>query len=242
MGVSTTSAGRPSPLIAWLGSSIGKKTIVAVTGIAMVLFLIGHLLGNLTFFAGPHAMNSYAQHLRDLGPLLWLARIGLLVAVGLHIWFTMRLWQENHAARPSKYLHQSRVQSTVFARTMRFTGLVVFAFVIFHLSHFTWQIVDPAYQSYHVTVDGRPAHNVFRMVVAGFSVPVISGFYILSLGLLAFHLSHGVASLFQTLGLSNQSLRPRFELAGRVLAWALFVGFSAIPVAVLLGFGREALK
>jgi succinate dehydrogenase / fumarate reductase cytochrome b subunit len=244
MGASTisTAARRRPPAQAWLFSSIGKKTVVALTGIVLVLFVIGHLLGNLTFFFGPAAMNSYALHLRDLGPLLWLARIGLLVAVGLHIWFTMMLWKENHAARPQKYAVKSRVQSTVFARTMRFTGLVVFAFVIFHLAHFTWQIVDPVFQNYETTVDGRAAHNVYRMVVAGFSVPWVSAFYIVSLALLASHLSHGIASLFQTLGINNQKLRPAFERAGRLIAWVLFLGFSAIPVSVLLGLGKEALK
>ena len=101
MGASTTSAARkPSPVTAWLFSSIGKKTVVAVTGILLVLFVIGHLLGNLTFFCGPDWINAYAVHLRDLGPLLWVVRLGLLAAVGLHIFFTMKLWQENHAARP----------------------------------------------------------------------------------------------------------------------------------------------
>ena len=235
-------ANRRSPISAWLFSSIGKKTIVAATGIALVLFVIGHLLGNLTFFFGPDAMNGYAVHLRDLGPLLWLARIGILAAVALHIYFTMLLWKENQAARPAKYLHRSRVQTTVFARTMRLTGLVVFAFVIFHLSHFTWMIVDPAYRSYESTVEGHPAHDVYRMVVAGFRHPLVSAFYILSLALLASHLSHGIASLFQTLGLNNQQLRPRFERLGRLVAWALFAGFSSIPIAVLLGVGGPALK
>jgi succinate dehydrogenase / fumarate reductase, cytochrome b subunit len=243
MGAGTSTATRrKSPIANWLFSSIGKKTIVGATGIMLVLFVIGHLLGNLTFFFGPAAMNSYAVHLRDLGPLLWLARIGILAAVAAHIWFTMLLWKENQAARPSKYLHRSRVQSTVFARTMRLTGLVVMAFVVFHLAHFTWLIVDPGYKSFETVVEGHPAHDVYRMVVSGFSVPVVSGFYVLSLALLASHLSHGIASLFQTLGLSNQRLRPRFEFAGRALAWLLFVGFSSIPIAVLAGVGRETLK
>ncbi len=242
MGVLTTPSARSSPLSGWLNSSIGKKTIVAITGVAMVIFLVGHLLGNLTFFLGPLAMNGYALHLHDLGPLLWLARTGLLAAVALHIYYTMRLWQENHAARPEKYLHRSRVQSTVFARTMRLTGLVVFAFVVFHLSHFTWLIVHPEFRTFETMVDTRRAHDVFRMVVAGFSYPLVSAFYVLSLGLLAFHLSHGVGSLFQTLGFNNQRLRPRFERAGHALAWLLFAGFSSIPIAVLLGVGRETLR
>ncbi len=240
MGSSTTTAARkPSPVQAWLFSSIGKKTVVAVTGILLVLFVIGHLAGNLTFFFGPDWINAYAVHLRDLGPLLWVARIGLLVAVGLHIFFTMKLWQENHTARPEKYAVKNRVQSTVFARTMRLTGLIVFAFVIFHLAHFTWLIVHPEFRAWH---DAQGRHDVFRMIVDGFSYPLVSGFYILSLALLASHLSHGIGSLFQTLGLSNRRLQPLFAKGGKFIAWALFVGFASIPVSVLLGFGHAALK
>jgi succinate dehydrogenase / fumarate reductase cytochrome b subunit len=240
MGATTTAVARkPSPVAAWLFSSIGKKTIVAVTGILLVGFIAAHLGGNLTFFFGPDAINSYAVHLRDLGPLLWLARIGLLVAVGLHIFFTMKLWQENHTARPDKYAVKSRVQSTVFARTMRLSGLIVLAFVVFHLAHFTWMIVYPDYRSWH---DAAGRHDVFRMIVAGFSLPLVSGFYILSLALLASHLSHGIGSLFQTLGISNRRLQPLFTSGGKIVAWALFAGFAAIPVSVLLGFGHAALK
>jgi succinate dehydrogenase / fumarate reductase cytochrome b subunit len=243
MGVTVSTAiRRPSPASTWLFSSIGKKTVVAATGVALVLFVIGHLLGNLTFFFGPAVMNGYAVHLHDLGPLLWLARIGILAAVTAHIFFTMLIWKENDAARPAKYVHRSRVQSTIFARTMRLTGLIVFAFVVFHLAHFTWMLVDPGYRSYEATVDGHPAHDVYRMVVAGFSHPLISAFYILSLGLLASHLSHGIASLFQTLGLSNQQLRPRFERAGKLISWTIFAGFASLPIAVLLGVGRASLN
>lgn len=246
MGTATTSTGRASavhPLAAWLFSSIGKKTIVSLTGIALVLFAIGHLGGNLTFFAGPDWINAYALHLRDLGPLLWVARIGLLVAVGLHIFFTMLLWKENQAARPSKYSVKKSVQSSVGVRTMRMTGLIIFAFVVFHLAHFTWQFVDPDYRHFEYDLHGTEVHNVFRMIVVGFSNPLISIFYVVSLALLAFHLSHGIASLFQTLGITNKRLRPVFELAGNIIAWGLFIGFSSIPISVLIfGYGKDHLS
>lgn len=220
---------------AWLFSSIGKKTVVAVTGIALVLFVIGHLLGNLTFFFGPEAINSYAMHLRDLGPLLWVARIGLLGAVGLHIFFTMLLWKENQSAKPQKYAVKAPIKTTVFARTMRLTGLIVLAFIAFHLAHFTLWIIDPQYSSYHAVVDGHEVHDVYRMVVTGFSNPFVSLFYIFSLALVASHLSHGIGSLFQTLGITSQRMRPVYETGGKVLAWALFAGYAAIPLSVLLG-------
>jgi len=225
-------------VLAWLFSSIGKKTVVALTGIALVLFVVGHLLGNLSIFFGPEALNSYAMHLRDLGPLLWVARIGLLVAVGLHIGFTMLVWKENQEARPQKYAVAAPMKTTIFARTMRLTGLIVLAFIAFHLAHFTLLIIQPGYASFRTEIDGREVHDVYRMVVLGFRNPLVSGFYIFSLALVAFHLSHGIGSLFQTLGLSNKTLRPTFEIAARVIAWALFAGYAAIPVSILLGLGK----
>jgi succinate dehydrogenase / fumarate reductase cytochrome b subunit len=225
--------------VAWLFSSIGKKFVVAVTGLVMVGFVIGHLLGNTTIFFGPEAVNSYAMHLRDLGPLLWVARIGLLAAIVLHVFFTMLLWKENQAARPQKYAISAPMKTTVFARTMRLSGLIVLAFVAFHLAHFTWHWVQPANATFHAEVDGRQVHDVYAMVVLGFRNPLVSGFYIFSLALVAFHLSHGIGSLFQTLGLSNNTLRPAYETAAKVLAWALFVGYSSIPISILLfGLGK----
>jgi succinate dehydrogenase / fumarate reductase cytochrome b subunit len=244
MSTTSLSAKRASnPLAAWLFSSIGKKTIVAGTGILLVLFLIGHLGGNLTFFFGPEWINSYAKHLHDLGPLLWVIRLGLLAVIALHIFFTMLLWKENHTARPIKYEYKTHVQSSVFARTMRMSGIIILAFVLFHLAHFTLRIVDPAYSQMRTMLDGHEVMDVYRMVVVGFSNPLVSGFYVLSLGLVAFHLSHGVASLFQTLGITNRKLRPVFEKGGQLLAWLLFLGFASIPLSVLVfGLGKEALK
>lgn len=241
--LSSAGLSAPSPLVRWLFSSIGKKLVVALTGIGLVLFVISHLLGNLTIFAGPEAMNSYAMHLRDLGPLLWVARIGLIGTVVLHIYFTMLLWQENAAARPQKYAVKANIKTTVFARTMRLSGIFLLAFVIFHLGHFTLMFVNPEYKTYHAMVDGHEVHDVYRMVVTGFSHPVISLIYVIAMGLLAFHLSHGIGSLFQTLGFSNQRMRVIYERVARVVAWALFAGFSSIPIAVVVfGLGKNYVK
>jgi succinate dehydrogenase / fumarate reductase, cytochrome b subunit len=228
------------PFVAWLASSIGKKTVVAATGIFLVLFVIGHLLGNLTIFFGPNAINSYAEHLLDLGPLLWLARVFLLACVVLHIYFTMRLWSENHAARPVKYIAANPVSTTIFARTMRLSGLIVLAFVLFHLAHFTLGLVYPQYA--HLK-DSLGRKDVFAMVVHGFEIAPVSIFYVVGLFFLTFHLSHGIGSLFQTLGLSNGPLRKSWETGSKTLAWLLFIGYSAIPVSILLfGYGKEAIK
>lgn len=213
--------------------------MVSLTGVILVLFVIGHMVGNLTIFFGPDAINSYAVHLRDLGPLLWVVRLGLLTAVVLHIVFTMLLWKENAAAKPQKYAVKATIQTTIFARTMRMTGLFVLTFVVFHIAHFTLLIVHPEYRTYHTMLDGHEVHDVYRMIIVGFSNPIVSIFYIVAMGFLAFHLSHGIGSLFQTLGFSNQRMRVLYERGARIVAWGLFVGFSAIPAAVLLfGLGK----
>ena len=234
-----TSPGLANASVAWLFSSIGKKTVVAVTGIVLVLFVIGHMLGNLTVFFGPDAINAYAMHLRDLGPLLWLVRLVLLTAVVAHIWFTMLVWKENLAAHPQKYAVFAPMKTTIFARTMRLTGLFVLAFIAFHLAHFTLFLVNSAYAGFHTDLDGKQVHDVYRMVIVGFRNPFVSLFYIVALALVAFHLSHGIGSLFQTLGLTDKRLRPIYETGGPILAWVLFLGYAAIPVSVLFfGLGN----
>ncbi len=231
--------GLTNSFLAWLFSSIGKKTVVALTGIVLVLFVIGHMLGNMTVFFGPDVINAYAMHLRDLGPLLWLIRLAMLSMVALHIWFTMLVWKENLAAHPQKYAVFAPMKTTIFARTMRLTGLFVLAFVVFHLAHFTLFLVNPGYAGFHTELHGQPVHDVYRMVILGFRNPFVSLFYIVALGLLAFHLSHGIKSLFQTLGLTDRKLRPIYEAGAPVLAWILFIGYTSIPVSILFfGLGN----
>jgi succinate dehydrogenase / fumarate reductase cytochrome b subunit len=233
----------PCPGWLWLNSSIGKKIIVAVTGIALVAFVIGHLLGNLTIFLGPDAINAYGAKLQSLGPILWAIRLGLLAILVAHIYFTMKLWQENKAARPQKYIASNPVGTTVFARTMRLSGLIVLAFVIFHLAHFTVRVVDPSFAKMHTMLEGHEVHDVYKMVVAGFSNGPVVFIYIVGLFLLTFHLSHGISSLFQTLGITNRRIRRNYETAGRILAWALYIGYISIPVSIyFFGLGKGALQ
>ncbi len=236
----TTKRRPANPLIAWLLSSIGKKTVVAVTGLALVGFVLGHMAGNMTFFFGPDAINAYAMHLKDLGIFLWVIRLGLLAIVSLHILFVVLLTVENKKSRPMGYEVKSRVQASIFVRTMRLTGIVVLAFVVFHIAHFTAQIIYPSYSTLEATLpDGHVVHDVYAMVTIGFSHPLIAIFYVVAMGLLAFHLSHGISSLFQTLGLANRRLLPVFQRAGLALAWILFLGFSAIPTSVgIFGLGK----
>jgi succinate dehydrogenase / fumarate reductase cytochrome b subunit len=215
-------------------SSVGRKMIVAVTGVILILFVIGHLLGNLQIFLGPEWINGYAEHLRDLGPLLWVIRAFLLVVVIAHIYYTIRLAIENRRARPERYRRKDTVKATLASRTMVMSGLILLAFIIYHLLHFTVRVTDPRFAT--LPKDPLGHYDVYSMMIYGFQSPLVSGFYILAMFLLALHLSHGSSSFFQSLGLNNQKLTPRLALGGRIFAWALFVGYSSIPAAVLLGW------
>jgi succinate dehydrogenase / fumarate reductase cytochrome b subunit len=234
---STATSSKSSRNVCWplLSSSIGRKWIVAVTGVLLILFVIGHLAGNLSIFLGQDAINAYGQFLHDLGEILWVVRIVLFVAVVLHITCTILLWHENLRANPRKYAVASNLETTIYARSMRLSGLVVLAFIAFHLAEFTWQWFTPEYKTW---MDAQGRHDVYRMVIAGFSNPFVSGFYIIAIGLLAMHLSHGIASLFQTLGLTTAKLRPFFARVGLIVAWVIFAGYISIPLAVILGLLR----
>jgi succinate dehydrogenase / fumarate reductase cytochrome b subunit len=219
-------------------SSVGKKFVVAITGIILILFVIGHLVGNLQIFLGPDWINSYAQHLRDLGIFLWVIRGFLLIAVVLHIYFTILLAIENRHARPQRYVERDYVKATVASRWMVLSGLMVLAFLIYHLAHFTVRVTDPRFAL--LKADPLNRYDVYSMMVYGFQNYYVSAFYVLGMWLLALHLSHGSSSFFQSLGLNNQKLTAPLARGGRILAWLIFIGYSAIPVAVLLGLVKPA--
>jgi succinate dehydrogenase / fumarate reductase cytochrome b subunit len=219
-------------------SSVGRKMIVAVTGVILILFVIGHLLGNLQIFLGPEWINAYSQHLRDLGPLLWMIRLFLLTAVLLHIYFTILLAIENRRARPERYIEMNYVKASWASRHMVVSGLVVLAFIIFHLLHFTARKFNPQFPL--LKLDPLNRYDVYSMMVYGFQNVYVSIFYILGLFLLTLHLTHGSSSTFQSLGFNNQRLTPKLTVGGRIFAWLLFIGYTSIPVAVLLGFIKPA--
>jgi succinate dehydrogenase / fumarate reductase cytochrome b subunit len=216
-------------------TSIGKKLVVAITGFLVLAFVIAHMAGNLQIYAGPEKINAYAKFLKDLGPLLWVARIGLLVVVALHVIFTLQLARQNRLARPEGYKYMKTVQASSGSRFMVLSGLTILAFLVYHLLHFTLGVTHPEYLSLEYDLNGDRVHDVYAMVVIGFQKPLISGFYILSMGLLCWHLSHGVSSLFQTLGLASPKQEPRIKSLGYALAGIIFVGNVSIPVSILLG-------
>lgn len=215
-------------IMSFYRTSIGKKTVMAVTGIIGVGFVIGHMIGNLQIYLGAEALNRYARFLHGLGELLWVARIVLLTAVLLHIAAAVQLTIENRKARPARYVKQKHQESTFASRTMRYGGVILLLFIIYHLLHFT--------------IGGAPGgpelnkDNVYNNVVYGFQNPIVSAFYILAMASLGFHLMHGAWSMFQTLGFNNRRFNRMLRNVAMVIGIALFVGNISIPISVLLGF------
>ncbi len=216
-------------------SSIGKKIVVALTGAMLILFLLGHVVGNLLVFAGREAMNDYAEFLLHMmhGTGIWVARIGLLVALVLHIVATVSLVRQNRAARDVDYSCKETVQASKSSRIMIWSGLTVLAFVIFHILHFTVR-VDSGLANLHDPAN-PDRHDTFGMVVAGFQNPLVVLFYIVGISLLCSHLSHGIASVFQTLGWRSKKVAGPEKKLGWAIAILLWLGFLSIPVATMMG-------
>jgi succinate dehydrogenase / fumarate reductase cytochrome b subunit len=225
-------------------SSLGKKFIMAVTGFFLFAFVAGHLVGNLQVFLGPEAINRYGHFLQSNVELLWPVRLGLLAIIGLHIWSATKLSAENRAARPVGYADYKPVGSTYASRTMLMSGLIVFFFIVYHILHYTVRVqaINLTGQSFAHMPDLENRHDVFRMMIIGFSHPLVVLFYVVGVGLLCLHLSHGASSMFQSLGWKNRAYGPFLDKAARVVAIAIFVGYISIPVAIQFGYGRQAAK
>jgi succinate dehydrogenase / fumarate reductase cytochrome b subunit len=211
-----------------LGSTIGKKVVMAVTGIILLAFVVGHMIGNLQIYLGPHAINEYGRFLREFlhGGGIWIARAGLLVAVALHIWAAVSLTLENRAARPVGYRRHKRLESTYASRTMVWSGPILALFIAFHLADLTFGAVTPGF------VEG----DVYNNLIRSFSRVPASAFYILAMLALGLHLYHGAWSMLQSLGVNHprwNRLRNRLTLA---LTAAVVIGNISFPVAVLAGW------
>ena len=223
----------PAHAQSFFRSSVGLKIVMALTGIVLFGFVIGHMIGNLQVYLGPEVFNHYAELLRELGHgmALWIARAGLLVAVGLHIWSAWALTVRNAKARPQGYRQLAHVRSTYASRTMRWSGVILLLFIVYHLLHFTIGVhaVHPQF------VPGDAYHNF----VTGFQNPLVSGFYILAMLALGLHLYHGAWSFMQTLGLSH----PRYDhlryAFAALVTLVIVAGNLSFPVAVLTGFVHE---
>jgi len=216
-------------------SSLGKKFIMAVTGFGLVGFVIIHMLGNLQIFLGPDTLNTYAKFLKTSAEVLWAFRLGLLGMAVLHLVCAISLVRDNIKARPADYKKEKQL-STWASRTMILSGLIVSAFIVYHILHFTVQVTDPTYQTMTTQLNGHDVHDVYRMVITGFSNPYISTFYIISVALLCWHLSHGVSSMFQSVGLRNRRSAPLLDKVAIGISFVVFLGMSSVPAAVLFKF------
>lgn len=225
----------------FLQSTLGRKLLMALSGFVLAGFVLVHMLGNLNFFVGPAALNSYAHHLQSLpAPILWGFRGTLLFAVAVHVWAAVGLARDNARARPQAYKMKKTLQATYASRTMMMTGLILVCFIAFHIAHFTLKVAPAPYTPAPFELEMEGAHltvpDVYRMMVDGFLNPWISLFYVLGTGLLCVHLSHGVSSMLQTLGLRNETWRYRLNVLAGLYGLAVFVGFAAIPVSVMMGW------
>lgn len=215
-------------------SSLGKKYVMAITGLLLFLYVIAHMAGNLQVYLGPEPLNHYAELLHSKPGLLWTARVGLFVIAVLHIISALQLAAENRAARPQRYA-EGKPLASLASRTILLSGLIVFAFIVYHLMHFTLGVTNPDFMDLN---DAAGRHDVYTMVVEGFRNPYVSVFYIVSMGLLCLHLSHGVSSLFQSLGIRRKSTLASFNRFARISAIVIFIGNCSIPIAILAGVVR----
>lgn len=213
-------------------STLGKKYIMAITGFLLFGFVIVHMLGNLQIFLGANAINEYAELLKSKPALLWSARLGLLTIAILHIVTAIQLVLRNRAARPVSYGIAKPVGASLSSRLTAVTGTLIFAFIVYHLLHFTVGVINP---DFLLLRDAQDRHDVFGMMIRGFSNPLVAGVYLIAMALLCSHLRHGVSSMFQSLGLKSGAYDTLIDRIALVAAAAIFLGNCAIVIAVLAG-------
>ena len=218
-----------------LSDSIGRKAVMAVTGLLLVVFLIGHLLGNMTIFKGAAGINSYAEHLHQLTPVVWGNRIVMGLAIVLHIILAIQVTLENWAAKPVKYQVSRSLRATFSSKNMIWTGVIVAVFVGYHLLQFTIRATPGLVLQSEVLPGGAERFDVFTMVVTSMQGALVAAVYVVAMVAVFLHLKHGIQSLFQTSGLSNAVMLPRYGIAGILLSVIFLIGFGSIPVVILLG-------
>ena len=218
-------------------SSLGKKYLMALSGLVLIGFVFVHMAGNLQILMGQEKINAYAHALQSLPmPILWGSRLFLLAAVVVHAVTAYQLIKENRRARPHSNYIETTKKAGLASLRMGLTGSILLAFIVFHLLHFTIRTIYPEYSDMMTLVgspDSNEIHDVYSMVLAGFQHTWISVFYVVAMFLLCGHLAHGVSSAFQSLGIRSETWRGKLELAAKAYAWLIFVGFSIVPVLVL---------
>jgi len=219
-------------------SSLGKKYLMALTGAALFVFLIGHLAGNLQVFGPPELINGYAHFLKSKPAMVWGARLGLLACVVLHIASAVTLAKLNAAARPQAYAAKGAYGASVASQYMLPTGIVIASFIVYHLAHFT--VLLPGvngvgdFSKLTTTLHGETVPDVYAMMVLGFEVWWVTLFYLVAQALLFMHLNHGLAAMFQSLGFRDHVWWPRIQCFAKAASIALLIGYCVIPVAIYL--------
>jgi succinate dehydrogenase / fumarate reductase cytochrome b subunit len=221
-----------------LTDSVGRKLLMAVTGFMMLFFVLVHMLGNSSIFINTqtptgvsHAINAYAEKLHSLGAFVWVFRSFMLLMLGVHVWLGITLTLENSAANPSKYAVNKKLKATFSSETMIWTGILLLAFLIYHLAQFTLRVTPDIIEPARFNKPG----DVYSMVVASFKFTPIAAIYVAAMVVLFLHVSHGIHSFLQTLGMCNDRTLPTFTAIAKLVAVIFLVGYSAIPVTILAG-------
>jgi succinate dehydrogenase / fumarate reductase cytochrome b subunit len=214
----------------FMSSTVGRKILMAITGSLLVVFLCIHLLGNSFIYLG--WINAYGERLHSMPALVWAARIGMLLLLAVHIFFGITLTLENNAARPQAYAVKKDVRATFAGKTMIWTGLLIVAFLIYHLLHFTLRMTNPEISS---GIDALGRLDVYKMIVLSFKNVLISGAYMAALIVVGLHIFHGIQSFVQTFGFNSDKSLPCVESTGKGIAFILFLGYASIPLVIILG-------
>lgn len=217
-------------------STVGRKILMAVTGLLLVGFITVHLLGNLSIFAGPDGINAYAVKLHSLGALVWVFRLIMLALFAVHIYFGITLSMENRTATPTNYALKKRTKTTFSGESMLYTGGILLAFLIYHLLHFTLQVTNPAISAQNLPLDAAMRPDVYSMVILSFQKVFISLVYIIGMIALFLHLTHGLSSFVQTFGWNNGPSLEKVSVGGKLVAVCFLLAYVAIPVLILARF------
>ena len=212
-------------ILSIMNENVGRKVLVALTGFAMVLFVAAHLAGNLTILGGPERINAYGEHLHSLPVLLWPLRLFMLAALAAHVYFGIILTLENRKAGHGGYAVVRRQRTSFSGRTMIWTGLALLLFILYHVLHFTLHLTPGVL----VVEDGLGRPDIYSMILAGFRSLPVAAAYIAAVMVLFLHTSHGIGSLFQTLGLANDRTLPKLGFVAKIAASVLLLGFGMIP-------------
>jgi len=222
-------------------SSLGKKYLMAGAGLLMILFFIGHMAGNLQSFLGPEAINRYGHFLQSNVEVLWPVRIALLGIILIHIWSATQLTLENRAARPVAYQHWEPTAASYASRTMMVSGVIVAFFIVYHLLHYTAMVeaVNLTGKNFNAKpefFDSEGRHDIYKMMMVGFSKPLVCVFYIVGVLLLCVHLSHGISAMWQSLGWKGRAYGPCLDRAAKVGSALIFLGYVIIPISIWAGW------